>query len=188
MAHKFDSAHLEKLDAPERRQRLAPAATLDKLGFSAGQTLADLGCGTGVFSLEAAKAAGKVYAVDIGAQMLEVVKQRASTAGFNNVVTVLADEYDCKLPEASADFIIVCTVLHEIDDKVRWLKEAARICKAGGHIAVIEFVPAFIGMGPPASHRLKEEQTRAFLKEAGFSPVQRFLLHDAFYVIRATRM
>lgn len=188
MMHKFDPAHLARLDAPERKRLLAPEQTLAMLGFSAGQTLADLGCGTGLFSLEAAKTAGKVYAVDIAPPMLETVRQRAAAAGLTNIVTAQADEYDFKIANACADLLIVCTVLHETGDKVRWLKEAARVCKEGGHIAVIEFMPSFAGMGPPPALRLMEEQTLAYLKEAGFSPVQRETLNDAFYVVKAARL
>lgn len=187
MAHKFDPAHIERLDAPERRMLLSPAETLTTLGFSAGQTLADIGCGTGIFSLEATRTAGKVYAIDLSPQMLEVVRQRAASAGFSNLVTAQAEEYDFHLSDACADFVLACTVLHEIDDKVRWLKEAARVCKWGGSVAVIEFEPGFAGMGPPASIRLSREQTISLLKDAGLSPVGQFSLHDAFYVVKAAR-
>ncbi|MFT9057167.1 MAG: methyltransferase domain-containing protein [Ethanoligenens sp.] len=187
MAHKFDPAHIDRLDAPERRALLAPAETLTALGFSAGQTLADIGCGTGIFSLEAARTAGKVYAVDLSTQMLEVVRQRAADAGFSNLMTARADEYDFKLPDTCADFVLICTVLHEIDDKVRWLKEAARVCNRGGFVAVIEFEPDFEDMGPPASIRLAKEQTKVLLKNAGLLPVGQFSLQNAFYVVKAAR-
>lgn len=187
MAHKFNPAQPEKLDTPARRALLAPAETLAKLGFCAGQTLADIGCGTGLFSLEAAKSAGRVYAADIAPQMLAIVKERAAAAGFANVVPVLAEEYDFHLPNAAADLVLACAVLHETDDKTRWLREAARVCKPGGHAAVIEFEPAFTGMGPPAAHRLPETQVAALLQTAGFTSVRRFALSGAFYAVLAAR-
>ncbi|WP_278244198.1 class I SAM-dependent methyltransferase [Ethanoligenens harbinense] len=190
MAHKFDPSHLKKLDSEERRNLLSPAQTLVALGFSPDQTLADIGCGTGLFTLPAAeinRGKGTVYAVDIAREMLDEIGKRAAAAGLSNITTVQADEYGTNLPDAAADFLLVCTVLHEVDDKVRWLQEAARICRKGGSIAVIEFDPSFTGFGPPAAHRLPKDRTMEALRAAGFTPVQEINLHGAFYVIKAAR-
>lgn len=190
MAHKFDPSHLAVLDTEERRKLLAPAQTLTALGFSAEHTLADIGCGTGLFTLPAAeinRGKGTVYAVDIAREMLDEVERRAVAAGLANIKAVRADEYAFHLPDAVADLLIACTVLHEIDDKVLWLKEAARVCRRGGNIAVIEFDPAFTGFGPPADHRLPKSRTLASLREAGFVPMEERSLHGAFYVIKAAR-
>lgn len=190
MAHKFDPAHFAKLDAPERRRLLEPLQTLNKLGYQPENTLADLGCGTGLFALQAAAVSqGKapVYAIDIAQPMLDEIQKRAMATHFSNVQTVLADEYNFKLPDESADFLIVCTVLHEVDNKVRWLKEAARICRKGGSISIIEFKPEFTGFGPPMVHRLPKEETVSDLKAAGFSCALETNIQDAFYVVKAIK-
>lgn len=190
MSHKFDPAHLAKLDAPERRNLLAPLQTLSKLGYQPENTFADLGCGTGLFTLQAAAISqekASIYAIDIAQQMLDEIEKRAMAAHFSNVQTVLADEYNFKIPNESADFLIVCTVLHEVDDKVRWLKEAARICRKGGSISIIEFNPAFTGSGPPMKHRLPKEETVSDLKAAGFSCTLETSIQDAFYIVKATK-
>lgn len=194
MAHRFDISARGRLESEERVRLLAPEATLPLLGFSAGRPMADLGCGTGLFTLPAARlnrrAGGdaKVYAVDISPTMLEEVSSRAVNEGLGNVVTVLSEEYRCWLDAETADFVLLCTVLHEVDDKVRLLGEAARICRAGGTAAVIEFVPGSdTRMGPPPAHRLSPGSVKESLLGAGFAAAREFALNDVFYAVTAVK-
>ena len=61
------------------------------------------------------------------------------------------------LMEKIADFVLLCTVLHEVDDKPRLMLETARICRSGGTIAVIEFNETNLSFGPPMNHRLSRK-------------------------------
>jgi ubiquinone/menaquinone biosynthesis C-methylase UbiE len=104
--------------------------------------MADIGCGTGLFTLSAAEICTgetKIYAVDVSEEMLAEVEKRAEEAGYHFIQTVKSDEYDFKLNCGAANYLLIYTVLHEIEDKNRFLQEAARICQAGGKITVIEF-------------------------------------------------
>lgn len=187
MAHKFDVANHEKLNSEKRRMLLSPEETLTKLGFHSGCTLADIGCGTGLFSIPAARqTSATVYAVDIAPEMLDEVMKNAKDSKIQNIISVKSEEYNFKLESETVDFVLMCTVLHEVDDKRRFLNEAVRICKQGGTIAIIEF-RANSTFGPPISHRLMESKVAELLKSLELSEMNTFTISDAFYAVTAKK-
>lgn len=186
MPHIFDAHHRKKLNTEERQQQLTPLDTLKRLEYKAGATFADIGCGTGLFTLPAAEIGtktAKIYAVDVSYDMLGDVRQAAVTRGYDNIETVLSDAYDFKLNDHSADFILICAVLHEIEDKNRFLTEAKRISATGAKIAVIDFNEKEIGFGPPLSHRLSRIQVTELLTNAGFTAIETLDIGEAYYAV-----
>lgn len=191
MAHKFDMTARKKLNSEERKRLLSPYETLSIVGFKKGDTMADIGCGTGLFSIPAAKLISpgtKIYAIDISQEMLDEVSSAAETEHIDNITTVKSDEYDFKLKDESADFILLCTVLHEVDDKQRLLMEANRVCLSGGTVAVIEFNETNTSFGPPLSHRLKKAEASDLLINTGFTIADEFDISEAFYAIKARKI
>ncbi len=189
MVHKFNVEARKRLTSEERRRLLAPEETLERLGLKRSDTMADIGCGTGLFTLAAAKLSSDamVYALDISPEMLQDMTAAAESNGLRNIIPVNTDEYDFKLGDNTADFLLVCTVLHEIDDKPRFLRECARICRPGGKIAVIEFNEANTDFGPPLAHRLKKAEITKLLAGAGFSITEDLKVSDAFFAVTAVR-
>ena len=187
MAHKFDITNRKKLDSEERKRLLAPYETLTKLGYKKGDSIADIGCGTGLFTIPAAETGGKVYAIDVSEEMLSDVKKRAETARFNNITTVKSDEYDFKLVDNAVDFVLICTVLHEIDNKKCFLQEVSRICRKGGKIAVIDFNEMQTAYGPPLSHRITRKQVLELIADAGFFNASDMDISEAFYAVTALK-
>ncbi len=188
MVHKFNINKRKKLDSEERKRLLAPYETLLKLGLQEKHNVADIGCGTGLFTIPASEICGKnaiVYAIDISEEMLSEVKERSLKEGLKHIQTVKSDEYDFKLKENIVDFVLICTVLHEIDDKKRFLDEAKRICKSGGEIAVIEFNETQTIFGPPISHRIDRKQVKELLTDIGFQCVSYMDISEAFYAVTA---
>lgn len=191
MEHKFDVTNRKKLDSEERKRLLAPYETLTKLGYQKGKTFADIGCGTGLFTVSAAKICSedvKIYAIDVCEEMLSEVEKRAFESGYHNIQTVKSDEYDFKLDDESVDFVLICTVLHEIDDKARFLREAARICRPDGTVAIIEFNETQTLFGPPLSHRLSRSQVKNLIADAGFINDSEMDISEAFYAVKAKRL
>ena len=186
MSHIFDVHKRAKLNSEERRRLLSPVETLRRLGYHEGCVFADIGCGTGLFTFPAAELGGnsaKIYAVDISPEMLGDVRQHAAELGIGNITTVLSEPYDFKLEDGAADYILICTVLHEIDNKARFIGEAKRICNAGGKIAVIDFGEKETGFGPDLSHRLLPGQVVDLLTAAGFRETETLDIGDVFYAI-----
>lgn len=185
-AHIFDVHHRKRLDSEERRNMLTPLDTLRRLDYKEGSVFADIGCGTGLFTFPAAELGGKtakIYAVDISPDMLSDVRQKADDLGIDTVLTLQSDAYDFKLDDHSADFILICTVLHEIDDQSRFLTEAKRISADGAKIAVIDFNEKQLGFGPPLSHRLSSDHVGELLRDAGFTAIEAINIGEAFYAV-----
>jgi len=190
VAHKFDVNNRSKLESEERKRLLAPYETLKNLGYQKGDTITDIGCGIGLFTITAAETGGddaKIYAVDVSDEMLAEVKKRAEAAGFNNITTVKSDEYDFKLIDGAVDFVLICAVLHEIDDKKRFLQESSRICRKGGKIAIIDFNETQTIYGPPLSHRITREQVLELITDAGFFNASDMDISEAFYAVTALK-
>jgi ubiquinone/menaquinone biosynthesis C-methylase UbiE len=119
---------------------MPPVKTLEMLGFTGGVDMADIGCGIGYFSIPAAEIAGpssKIYALDISIEMLDEVEKRALETGLSNIHNIMVDEYDLKLSDQSVGFAILCNVLHEIEDKNRYLSEICRILQDGGSLQLL---------------------------------------------------
>lgn len=191
MAEKFEPRNFSKLESEERKRLLSPRDTLRKLGYQTGHSLADIGCGIGLFTVPAAEIGGRnavIYAVDISDLMVSEVKKRAEAAGYHQIVPLKSDEYDFKLENESVDFVLICTVLHEVADKLRFLREAFRICKNGGTVSVIEFNETKADCGPPMSHRVKRGEVTQLLYDAGYRSAVDLDISEAFYAVKASKV
>ncbi len=103
-----------------------------------GQTFLDYGCGTGDFTIPAARivsTTGKVYALDYFPRQLEIVEEKSKKAGLNNIETILSDG-KTGLPDECIDVIWMCDVLHEIKERGAVLEELHRVLKRGGILAI----------------------------------------------------
>ena len=171
MTHKFESKNKNKLDNEWRRQNLPPLPTLEKMGLSSTDIVADIGCGIGYFSISAAEminSHNKVYALDTSEEMLTEVEKRASVADISNIVTIKTSEYNLKLPDGSITFALLVNVLHEIEDKMKFIREINRILKPEGKIAIIEWEKEKMEMGPPVDHRIGKDEVFSILNDFGF--------------------
>ena len=171
MAHKFDVGNQSKLESEEYKRLFMPYLTLEKLGYEKGDVIADIGCGISLFTMHAVKQGcehAKIYEVDASDEMLDEVEKQARVAGFKNIILVKSEEYDFKLGDEAVGFVLIYAVLHKIDDKIRFMKEAARICRKGGKIVVIEFNESYTDYGPPLDRRITRQQVYTQLVEAGF--------------------
>ncbi len=171
MAHKFDPAHADRLDSDERRSWQPPDLILTGLDLREGEILLDVGCGSGYFSVPAARLvgpAGRVYAVDISLEMLMQVGRRIYAEGLVNVETVLSRETNIPLPDACADAALLANVLHEAEDRPALLGEVHRLVRPGGRLLVVDWVKTETPAGPPVADRLEPEAAEAEAAAAGW--------------------
>lgn len=184
MAHKFNAANKSKLDNEWRRENIPPKSTLKEFGLLESDNFADIGCGIGYFSIAAADTIDenkKVFALDISDEMLEEVEKRAEVADVSNIITVKTSEYDLKLPDASVSFALVVHVLHEVDDKDKFVKEIKRILKDGGRVALMEWDKKEMDMGPPLDHRISSDEMISVFEDNGFNMIGSYEHADMFY-------
>jgi ubiquinone/menaquinone biosynthesis C-methylase UbiE len=190
LTHKFDAKNKKRLDTEERRAVMPPHKTLERFGLREGNTVADIGCGTGYFTIPAAEIAGaaaNVFAMDISMEMLEEVEKKALEAGITNIREIRTDEYDLKVDNLSADFIIVSNVLHEIKDKSKFISEINRIQKIGGILAIIEWEKRQGEPGPPVEEGLSYEDLSIILSQNEYKINERHCIGAYFYGITARK-
>ncbi|SCP99511.1 class I SAM-dependent methyltransferase [Anaerobium acetethylicum] len=186
MAHKFDVTHKNKLDNPRRREMLPTGKILDEIGLQAGDILADIGCGIGYFSIPAAEIAGSkgsVYALDVNVEMIEELEQRIAENETDNIRTIVTEEYDFKLDDNAVSYALVSTVLHEIEDRMKFLHETKRILGSGGKIAIVEWIKKESDWGPPVGHRVDSSEVKRELLDCGFEEISYVELNDYFYIV-----
>ena len=163
-----------------------PAEVIQALNLKPGSRVADLGSGSGYFTLRLADAVGptgKVYAVDIDAGLNEQVAKRARERGYKNIEVILAKVDDPLLPPSGVDMIFTTNVYHHIHDRVSYFARAKKHLKPSGRLAIIDFnskqwFDAFGGHFTPDSV-IKKEMGEAGYKlerEYSFLPRQYFLV------------
>ncbi len=177
MPHKFDPAHRERLEHPDRLRLLPPRDLLTRAGLREGMVVADVGCGPGFFTLPAAQLvgpAGRVYAIDIRREMLEIVQDKARDAGLLKIETVLGEESGIPLSDQVAQVVLLAFVLHEAVDPGAFTREVARILAPGGNLLLLEWKKEEMPAGPPVRDRITPEEAEMRLTSAGLRIVDRF--------------
>jgi cyclopropane fatty-acyl-phospholipid synthase-like methyltransferase len=127
---------------PERELEEAPSQVLEQLKLKPGMVVVDFGCGNGFYTLPMAKQVGpdgKVLAVDIQPEMIQMLKERAANAGVDNIEPILSTEKDTKLPENSVDLLILVDVYHEFSFPAQMLEGIRKSLKDDGVVALLEF-------------------------------------------------
>ena len=167
----FDPSQVHKLEAPERLQWMPPAEILAGLDLRPGMTVADIGAGTGYFAIPMARAVapgGRVFAVDLQPQLLDILRGKLAQAGAPaNIVTLQGSASSTGLA-GSCDLALLANVWHEIDDREAVLAELGRILKPEGRIAVLDWRPdAAHPPGPPLEHRLSAREVEQFFVSHG---------------------
>ncbi|MBI1353627.1 MAG: methyltransferase domain-containing protein [Acidobacteria bacterium] len=160
-----------------REQEEAPSKLLEALDLRPGQTVADIGCGNGFYSLQIAQRVGptgKVYAVDIQPEMLELLQQRAAEAGVTNIVPVLSTPADPKLPEGAVDLILLVDVYHELAYPEQMLAGMRRGLSPDGRIALAEYREEDLSVPIKPLHKMSKAQMRKEYESNGLRLVGQF--------------
>lgn len=126
---------------PNRERNLQLDRVMDILGVRSGARVADIGAGSGWFTVRAARRVegeGLVYAVEINPDYLKHIEERAAREGLTNVRTVLGTEDDPRLPEGGVDAVLLLKTYHEVARPVLLLKNARRAMRPGARLGVID--------------------------------------------------
>jgi SAM-dependent methyltransferase len=160
------------LDRPDRAQTEQPDKVIDALHVVPGNTVADVGAGTGYFSIRIARKivpGGKVIATDIQPQMLKMLEANAKKANVENITTVLCTETDAKLPLASVDLALMVDVYHELSRPAETLAQVRVSLKPGGRLALVEYRGEDATVPIKPEHKTTLAQLRMELDRAGFA-------------------
>jgi ubiquinone/menaquinone biosynthesis C-methylase UbiE len=190
MPQKFDIRQRQELLSEQREATLQPEALLRRLGLSMGDTIADIGCGPGFFTLPAAEIVGDggvVLAADIQGEMLSAIRSRAAEHGLTNVHVVKTSDKEIPIPDGSCDVVLLAFVLDEVEQRASFLHRAARLLKPGGRLAVLEWEKEQQPDGPPMADRISPEELRADAEAAGLYLDEQRELNDQHYICVFTR-
>lgn len=159
------------------------------MGLRDGMKVADLGAGSGHYSLAAAASvgnSGRVYAVDVQEDILKHLKDSGHQAGKNNIETIwgnLEKKGGTKLRDQSMDAVILSNTLFQLEHKEDAVAEIKRIIKSGGKLLVVDWAGAYGGMGPAPHHVVTEHQAEELFIHGGFYKAKDFRAGPHHYAI-----
>ena len=186
--HDNPAAYIKSLEDPKRDAYQKPHEVMEALAVKEGEVIADIGAGSGYFTLRLAKhvgASGRVYAVDVSPDMIRHLNTRVRDAGLTNVSTILAPPDDPVLPQPVDRFLIV-DVWHHIDDQPGYLAKMKKLLKPGGRVVMIDFHKRELPVGPPLAMKIGREDLIKQMTANGFRvaaehtflPYQYFLVFE----------
>jgi SAM-dependent methyltransferase len=160
---------LSIFDSPGRDQRLQIERVMDMLAITPGKNVADIGAGSGWFTVRAAKRvtdAGTVYAVDINPKAIEYIQQRAQREKVNNIKAILGRSDDSLLPPNSIDAVLLLKTYHEVEHPVELLSKLRRSLKPGARVGIID------RNGNGENHGVNKDVVIREVGEAGYRLVE----------------
>ena len=143
-------------DFGDRDEWQQPQKVIDSLRIKPGDTIADLGAGSGYFTFRLSTATGpggNVYAVDVDASMTEFIDIRAQELNRGNVKTILSEPANPKLPADGVDLIFICNTYHHLEDRIAFFKKLKESVGLNGRVAIVELKDGegFLGHETPAA-------------------------------------
>lgn len=158
-----------------------PIKVLDTVGLRSGMNVVDLCCGDGWFTLQIAKVARHVFAIDIDSALLEVARLRLTENGVTNCDFISGDAYDlAKFVKEPSDMVFMANAFHGVPDRLRLAKAVASILNIGGLFAIVNWherpreETIILGepRGPKTELRVGPEATKAAIEPSGLKLVQ----------------
>jgi len=156
---------------PEREQEEEPDKALDAIGIAKGSTVADIGAGAGYMTWRMAERVGptgKVYANDIQAKMLEILKRNIEERKLGNVETVLGEIDDPKLPKNAVDLVLLVDVYHEFSEPQKMLRKIRESLRADGRLVLLEYRGEDPAVPIRPEHKMTVAQVKAELEPEGY--------------------
>ena len=168
-----------------------PERVIAALGIRSGDRVADLGAGSGYFTLRLAPAVGadgRVYAVDVDEEMNEYLRQRVAQAGVVNVDVILGRFEDPLLPDGGVDLVLMVDTYHHLDDRPAYFRNLRRDLTPGGRVAVIDYDGRKLWFMRLLGHTTPREELLREMAEAGYAVAEEFDFIDrqSFVIFRPT--
>lgn len=164
----------------EAKDFVDPVDVVAHLAPRQGDRVVDFGSGSGAYVYAAARAVGeegRVYAVDVQKDLLVRIINEARRQGLENVDMLWTDleiPGGTKFADNTIDLVLISNVLFQIPEKTLVLREAARIVKDTGRVALIDWTESFGGMGPHPDDVITQDMARVLIESSGLVCVQSF--------------
>ena len=177
-SHIFDPKHIAVLESEDRKTWQNTEEILGLLGLKPYYIVADLGCGSGYFTIPISRKVTKVYGVDVQKVMLDFLEQQIRRQKILNIETLLSDQDEIPLQNESVDLLLSVNTLHEFRDKNKMISEIRRVIKLKGQAVIIDFKKEANSFGPPVSVRISKEQVGRLFNKQGLTVLK---THDLKY-------
>lgn len=199
--HKFDPANHKRLNSEERYKLMPPELLIDEIEKAAAVnlknanvvTIADVGCGSGFFSLSLMKRLKDknilLFALDISEEMLGIfnsnLKKEIGEENLSKVKSSKCEESFIPLADSSVNILLLANVFHEIENKLFYLQEIKRVLKEGGSFFLLDWKKEDLNpvMGPPSYERVSTEDAVQFLNDVGFNEIKILPLYSSSFTV-----
>jgi ubiquinone/menaquinone biosynthesis C-methylase UbiE len=159
------------LDRAERESEEQPTRAIEALRLKSGMVVADVGAGSGYYTVRLARAVGRdgqVYATDLQPGMLDLIRAKVAREKLANVTLVQSTATDPKLPDATFDMILMVDVYHELSGPQAFIARLKQALKPGGRLVLIEFRGEDRNVPIQELHKMTVAQIRQELQADGF--------------------
>jgi len=160
------------LERPERAAEEMPDRALRFLKIPPGASVADIGAGSGYFTIRLAKIVGprgRVYAGDIQQEMLDLLGRNAAKARLGNIIPVLGSESDPKLPANTLDLILMVDVYHEFSQPQVMLRRMREALRADGRLVLLEYRAEDPAVPIRPEHKMTRAQVLMEVEHEGYA-------------------
>jgi ubiquinone/menaquinone biosynthesis C-methylase UbiE len=176
------------LEDAKRDDWQKPDEVIKALKLQDGQVVADIGSGSGYFTVRLAKmlapAKGRVIALDVDEGMVNHLRQRLAKEQLKNVTVMHVPAHDPLLIDGSADVVFICNTYHHLEDREVYLRKVKKGLKPNGRVVIVDFYKREgIPVGPPMSMRLSEETVQKELQTAGLHVTEKLTTLPYQYVL-----
>lgn len=171
-----------------------PTHNVHRLGIREGMLVADFGAGSGAYTLELANLvgdSGKVYAVDVQRDLLTRIQNEAVKQGNENVEIVWSDIETVGgvgIRDGLLHAVLLSNTLFQVDDKITVIKEAWRVLKPGGILAIIDWMDSYGGVGPQKSNVVTQSEATLLCTDNGFAFKNDFKAGEHHYGLLFVKM
>jgi ubiquinone/menaquinone biosynthesis C-methylase UbiE len=170
--HVFDPQNIAVLESEDRKTWQNPENIFEFLELKSDYVAADVGCGSGFFTVPLSRKVKKVYAIDIQKEMLDFLEQKIRRLNIGNIEPLLSRENEVPLENESVDLLLSVNTLHEFHDKEKIISEIQRVLRPHGQAVIVDFKKKETGFGPPVTIRASKEQAKRLFEKKGLIPVK----------------
>jgi ubiquinone/menaquinone biosynthesis C-methylase UbiE len=166
---------VQVFESPERAKWQKPDEVVRALHLRPGQVVADIGAGTGYFTLRFARAVaptGEAIGLDIEPAMVAYMKADAKRLQAKNYRARLVKPDDPEFASRSVDVVFFCDTLHHLEHRVAYFRRLAPVLKPGGRVVVIDFKKKPLPVGPPPADKISREEMISEFRTAGYRLVR----------------
>ncbi len=185
--HQDPKAYIAMLENPQRDAEQKPDEVIAALDLKAGETMADIGAGSGYFSFRFARKLGdngRVYAVDVNSDMILHMNRYIRDKKVKNVTTILSAADDPLLQDASINRFFICNTWHHVQSRPQYIALMKKMLKPGGQIIIVDYKKKQLPVGPPPEMKMARREVIGEMEGNGFKLAKEhtFLPYQYFLV------